>query len=177
MPVCRRRETLTWSHWAHHPRFWRMNYVLRWNNLESQTSWAPLPLIVLSSSSFSNKQNFLHFCSFAIRDGLSFVFAFFCFPSTIFFSKETNFAFPGSRCLKLQNFSSGWRRVRHKYFCGIWGEFRKQEWRHNRNDSAVDMLTAVGGEPLQIQTMDIITKYRKECHFLLLRGEGGPLAN
>ena len=63
-----------------------------------------LPLIVLSSSSSSIKQNFLHFCSFAIRDGLSFVFAYFCFLSTIFFSQETNFAFPGSRCLKLQNF-------------------------------------------------------------------------
>ena len=80
-----------------------------------------LPLIVLSSSSSSIKQNFLHFCSFAIRDGLSFVFAYFCFPSTIFFSQETNFAFPDSRCLKLENFPSRWRRARHKYFCGKWG--------------------------------------------------------
>ena len=123
MPACnllhtRRRETLTWSHWAHHPRFWRMSYVSRWNYLMSSSITCP---IVLSSSSSSIKQNFLHFCSFAIRDGLSFVFAYFCFPSTIFFSQETNFAFPDSRCLKLQNFPSRWRRARHKYFCGKWG--------------------------------------------------------
>ena len=57
-----------------------------------------LPLIVPSSFSSSNKQNFLHFCSFAIRDGLSFFFAYFCFP-------QNNFLFPRNKlCIS-------WRQV------------------------------------------------------------------
>ena len=65
-------------------------------NLRPHEHPCHLLLIVLSSFSSSNKQNFLHFCSFAIRDGLSFVFAYFCFP-------KNNFLFPRNKvCISRQ---------------------------------------------------------------------------
>ena len=106
----------------------------------------------------------------------------FVFPKTIFFSQETNFAFPDSRRLKLQNFSSRWRRARHKYFCGKYGGPLA-----NKSDDIIEIIPQLicwllwegnlskskPGVFLQITARNVIFcfcgKYRE-------RG-GGPLAN